>query len=289
MKSMNTNRRKRTSTSWDKVAFWYDDLLETGKNYQRDVILPDLLSVLAVENGDKVLDLACGQGFFSRATRDAGADVVGVDISHELIDIARNYEKGSIGQTEGHARPLTDLRGIRSEYAPQFSSQREIKYFTAPSDKLDFIPDGSVDKIVLVLALQNIEKVSETLAECSRVLRGVGSLVIVLNHPALRVLKESSWGFDEAAAIQYRRVNRYMSEFKVAINMHPGEDKSSFTTSFHRPLQFYFKALKGAGFVVRTLHELISNKVSQPGKRSTAENVARKEIPLFMTIEAGKS
>ena len=79
-----------------------------------------------------------------------------------------------------------------------------------------------------------------------------------------------------------------MSEFKISIKMHPGEKDSPFTASFHRPLQLYFKALKGAGFMVRNIHELISNKQSQPGKRAMAENATRKEIPLFMTIEAVK-
>ncbi|MBI3631871.1 MAG: methyltransferase domain-containing protein [Candidatus Vogelbacteria bacterium] len=248
---------KNKNTGWGNVASWYDDLLETGDNYQKDVILPDVLSLLALKNGDRIVDLACGQGFFSRKFQDAGASVVGVDISKELIGIAKNYKDG-------------------------------IEYFVSSADKLDFLKNASVDKIVIILALQNITNIQAVFKECSRILKKNSSMVFVLNHPAFRVPKESSWGFDEQAGVQFRRVDGYISEFKVAIKVHPGEQNSEFTTSFHRPLQYYFKALKGTGFVVRNLHELISNKESQPGKRARAENIARKEIPLFMTIEAIK-
>ncbi|MDO8493618.1 MAG: class I SAM-dependent methyltransferase [bacterium] len=250
---------KDTNTGWGGVASWYDDLLETGSSYQKDVILPDLMGILSLQKGERVLDLACGQGFFARAFKTAGAEVVGADISHELIDIAKNYEKA------GSA----------------------ISYFIAPSHKLDFLQDNSIDKITIVLALQNIEDVTATFKECSRVLKSAGTLVMVLNHPAFRIPQESAWGFDDKKNIQYRRVDKYMSEFKVSINMHPGEDKPVFTPSFHRPLQYYFKALKSSGFLVRTLHELISNKTSV-GKRAQAENQSRNEIPMFMTIEAVK-
>ena len=59
--------------------------------------------------------------------------------------------------------------------------------------------------------------------------------------------------------------------------------------SFHRPLQYYFKMLAKEGFVVRRLEEWISHKESMAGPKKIAEDNARKEIPLFMMIEAVKN
>lgn len=42
-----------------------------------------------VTAGDRVLDLGCGEGRFSRALRDHGALPVGVDVAQEAIDRAR--------------------------------------------------------------------------------------------------------------------------------------------------------------------------------------------------------
>ena len=75
------------------------------------------------------------------------------------------------------------------------------------------------------------------------------------------------------------------------MDMNPGEKiqkNKKYTVSFHRPLQSYFKNLNEAGFCVSRLEEWISNKKSQNGPRQKAEDTARKEIPMFMCIEALK-
>ncbi len=243
------------STSWGNVADWYDNLLKEDDTYQSKVILPNLLRLVAPQIGETILDLGCGQGFFSRALLVPGVKVIGVDISNELIDKAKKEGEG-------------------------------IKYFVSPSDDIAIITTSSVNKIIIVLALQNIEKMKETFEECVRVLVPDGKLYVVLNHPAFRIPKHSSWGYDEQAGIQYRRMDGYLSEAKIKIEMHPGSKEGETTISFHRPLQVYFKHLFKAGFAVSRLEEWDSHKKSQKGKRSVAEDTARKEIPLFLCIEA---
>ncbi len=246
------------STSWGRAAKWYEKLLGEEGTYQRDVILPNILRVLAIKKGEKVLDLGCGPGFFSVTFAKLGAKVIGADVSKAMIDVARE------------------------------NSPAEIHYYISPSDKLDFIDAGVIDKIAVILALQNIERFNETLSECSRVLKPGGRLYIVLNHPAFRVPKASSWGWDMEQKAQYRRIDSYLSEAKVKIQMHPGDQPDVFTLTFHRPLQVYFKGLRKAGFAIAALEEWISHKKSEPGPRAGAENTARKEIPLFLLLEAVK-
>lgn len=81
-------------TSWGKVAEWYSDLLEKQEGtYQKDLILPNLLRLMEIKKGETILDLACGQGFFSREFLKSGAKVMGVDVSRELIHLARELTK----------------------------------------------------------------------------------------------------------------------------------------------------------------------------------------------------
>jgi hypothetical protein len=68
--------------------------------------------------------------------------------------------------------------------------------------------------------------------------------------------------------------------------MHPGRARGATTVSYHRSLQDFFKALAGAGLCAARLEEWISHKQSQKGPRQKAEDLARREIPLFMCIEA---
>lgn len=250
---------KQNDTSWNNVALWYDDLLESGEGtYQSDLILPNVVRLLNLKKGEKVLDLGCGQGFFSREFFKAGADVSGVDLSPRLVAFAK-------------AR-----------------SPREIRFGVSSADTLDFLDAGSFDAVACVLAIQNMKNIAGVFGECFRVLKSGGRLLIVMNHPAFRIPKRSAWGFDDVKKIQYRRVDEYISESEALIAAHPGTEGSVETASFHHPLQFYFKALHKAGFSVARLEEWISTKRSEPGPRANAENKARKEFPLFLALETIK-
>lgn len=262
---------RQSETSWGKSAQWYDEFLSEQGTYQKDLILPNLLRLMEIKRGETVLDLACGQGFFSVEFAKAGAEVLGVDISKELVALANK----NIG-----ALALDQRRGIA--------------FKVSSADKLDFIDSGSIDKIAIILAIQNMENVQMAFKECARVLKPAGRLFMVMTHPAFRVPKESSWGYDsstssgQAGGIIYRRIDRYLSELKSKIQMHPGDKPSEYTITFHRPMQFYFKSLSKAGFGVSRLEEWNSYKKSQPGPRAKAEDLARKEIPLFLFLEADK-
>ncbi|ODT96812.1 MAG: hypothetical protein ABS79_07830 [Planctomycetes bacterium SCN 63-9] len=55
--------------------------------------MPDHLALLGDVRGLDVLDLACGEGFYTRRIKDAGADrVEGVDLSSAMVDLARDQE-----------------------------------------------------------------------------------------------------------------------------------------------------------------------------------------------------
>lgn len=253
------NSPKQKNTSWGNVADWYHELLgEDKKTYQKEVILPNLLRIMDLKNGEIILDLACGTGYFSREFVRTGAGVSACDISPELISIAKE------------------------------NSPEKINFFISSGDDLSAVKDKSVDKISIILAIQNIENINGVFKECARVLKNGGKLFIVMNHPAFRIPQRSSWEFSETGKIQYRRLDGYMSESKAEIEMHPGLKTEEKTISFHRPLQVYFKALRKFGFAVGGLEEWISNKKSQPGPKASAEDKARKEFPMFMALEAVK-
>lgn len=250
----------KKDTSWNRVSGWYDELLEKDSDsYQAKVIAPNLLRILDLQSGEVVFDLACGQGYFSNIfAKQKGVKVVASDLSRKLVEKAAEKNKN-------------------------------IDFHVAPAHKSFFLEDESVDTVVVVLAIQNIENVSQVFAECDRVLKKGGRIVLVLNHPSFRVPQASDWYF--ADGIQSRLVDKYLTESKISIDMTPGErdpKKKIKTISFHRPLQYYVKLLSKNGLAITRLEEWISHKTSQRGPRAEAEDRARKEIPMFMCIEATK-
>ncbi|MFA4954656.1 MAG: class I SAM-dependent methyltransferase [Patescibacteria group bacterium] len=243
-----------TKTAWNKSAEWYDEYLEAGDSYQARVILPSLLRLLRLRRDEKILDLACGQGFFAREFASAGAQVTGADAAENLIKLAQQKNP-------------------------------DLKFLVAPAHQTG-LNAQSFDKIALISAIQNIHNPDEVLKECARLLKPKGTIHIVLNHPAFRIPGKSSWDYEGTE--QIRKISGYLSESKATIRMHPGKDPGAVTYSYHRPLQTYFKWLAHAGLAVTGLEEWISDRTSATGTRAAAENKARKEIPLFMYIEATK-
>ncbi|MBP6858655.1 MAG: class I SAM-dependent methyltransferase [Candidatus Pacebacteria bacterium] len=261
---MNKDPKKPTTTSWGGVAEWYDDMLEQNPDsYQKNVLMPNLIRIVDPKPGMAILDVACGQGYFSRAFAQNGADVVASDISAELIEKAQ-------------ANP---------------SQKNAVEYYVAPADNLSFMGDESMDVVAIILALQNIENLQGTFAEAARLLKPGGKLVFVVNHPSFRIPQRSDWGWDEKSSTQYRRLDAYMSDAKIEIDMTPGEKdsrKKKTTISFHRPLQVFFKHLNKSGLAMTRLEEWISHKKSQNGPRGAEEDRMRKEIPMFLCVEATK-
>jgi 2-polyprenyl-3-methyl-5-hydroxy-6-metoxy-1,4-benzoquinol methylase len=97
-------------TSWGAVSGWYDETVKDSASYQSVVILPNLLRVLNPKKGESILDLACGQGFFSREISKKGAVVTGVDISPELIAIAKKEKSTNVRYEVASAERLDMLK-----------------------------------------------------------------------------------------------------------------------------------------------------------------------------------
>ncbi len=244
-------------TDWDNVAPWYDAHLDGQDTYQAKVIAPNLLRMLSPEKGEAVLDLACGQGYFSRLVKDFGANVTGVDLSSELI--ARAKEKS-----------------------------KDINYIVASAENTK-LKKESFDKIFTVLAFENIKNIDEVVVEIKRLLKKEGKFVLVMLHPAFRIPQHSDWGFDNKKDLQYRRTDKYLSEIKIDIDLKPFKGKGATkTTTFHRPLQWYMKSFKKSGFAITSMEEWISHKKSEMGPRQKAEDMARKEFPMFLALELKK-
>lgn len=250
---------KKKETTWGHVADWYHaHVNENDDTYHEQVIKPNIVRVLGAVKDTHVLDLACGQGYFSRIAQRSGARVTGIDIAPELIKIAK---------AEGPS---------------------DIRYMVASADRID-LPESSFESAICVLALQNIKNLSGTLAQVSFLLKPGGTFVIVLNHPAFRIPRLSEWGYDPEKKVQFRRLDGYLSESTHEIHMHPGINPHVTTISYHRPLQLYMKELTKHGFVLAGLEEWISHRTSEKGPKANAEDTARKEFPLFLMLKARKA
>ena len=247
--------KNEKDTSWQKSAQWYDTVVgDLGSYYHQQIILPGVIRLLELQNTSSLLDIGCGQGVLSSRIPNE-VSYLGLDSARALLTIAKARHKGRAFQYADSTKPLP-----------------------IPAQKL-------FTHATIILALQNMADPEKVLLNIKPHLAPDAKLVIVLNHPCFRIPRESSWGFDEASKLQYRRINCYMSEQNIPIFTNPGQTASETTVSFHHPLSAYFAFLQKAGLMVQSLEEWCSDKMSE-GKAARWENRARKEFPLFMAIKA---
>ncbi|MCG3139014.1 MAG: Ubiquinone/menaquinone biosynthesis C-methyltransferase UbiE [Phycisphaerae bacterium] len=257
------SEKATSSTSWDHVAQWYDQLVgDEGSDYHQQVVLPAALQLMQPIAGQRVLDICCGQGVLCRRLVEAGAaEVTGVDISPRLIASAKQREKKS----------------------------SPIRYLVGDATKLDQVLRGSFDAAASLLALHDLENIGSAFHGAASLLKKGGRLVVVIMHPCFRIPRQSSWEWDEQKKVQYRRLDRYFTPMQIPIATHPGREPGEQTKYFHRPLMAYLQAMGQAGMWVDRAEELLSHRRIEPGGRSRGINRSAEEFPIFLALRAIKS
>ena len=113
--------------------------------------------MLDVQEGEKILDVACGQGNLSRHAARKGAEVIGIDIS-KMIEHAINIEK---------------------------EEKLGIRYMKLNAERLtDEFKESSFDKVVCNMALMDFEDYKTTIEQISAILKENGIFVFSITHPA---------------------------------------------------------------------------------------------------------
>lgn len=247
---------------WENVSDWYGGHLKDEGSLLHSVVYPAALELLQPKEGGHYLDIACGEGAFTRLlAKVPRTQIVGFDASASLIK---------------HAQGQAPKKGVRYQVG-------DAQKFVATINENDF--DGAS----CLMAIQNIKDLEAVFREASKVLKPGGTFVVVTIHPAFRIPRQSSWGFEEERKLMYRRVDLYMSPLDIPILSNPGAGaRSEKTWTYHRPLFAYVNALSNAGFVIDGMLELVSDRESKPGPRSRAENRSRMEIPMFVALRAVK-
>lgn len=146
---------------YDAIAAWYDEQIRSG-GLLHELLLPPLLDLVGEIAGQRVCDLACGQGVAARLLAARGAHVTGIDISTALLAIARTYE----------------------DDAPP-----GIAYCQDDAQHLATVPDGTFDGVVCVMALHDIPDLAACARAVARVLRPGGWFVFAVTHPCLESLR----------------------------------------------------------------------------------------------------
>jgi SAM-dependent methyltransferase len=199
-------------SAYDAIAEWYVGWL--GPESQgSDPFWPGVSDLIGTVHGLRVCELACGDGRGARFLARQGAQVVGVDVSSNLLGIAEAREA---------AQPL----GIT--YLRQDAG--------APFDASTF------DGVVCNLALMDIADLDATLTNVARLLRVGGWFVFSVLHPCFNLEHSGELQLDGRLV---RHIRAYFDEGFWRSDLRTGPPGK--VGSYHRTLSTYFNSLIAAG------------------------------------------
>ena len=209
---------------WDaKAEEWLAFVGRDGDENRRFNSDPVLWRLLGDVQGLDVLDVGCGTGYLLQRLSDRGARASGIDLSPEMVRIARRE---------------TGLSSIAVDDAVS----------------LDTIDDSSFDRVVSNYVLMDVPNHDGALRNMARVLRPGGEAVLVFLHPCFDVPggPERLPSKLHPEEVRYTWPRPYIDQWEITESWGP------FATPFqgyHRPLQDYLGAMLAHGFEICAFEE----------------------------------
>ena len=264
-----TTLAARAHEAWEKKAAFWDETMGEGNAFQRVLVGPATERLLLVRPGETVLDVACGNGVFSRRLAELGASVVATDFSERFVELARARTQGAV-------------HGASVEYQVADATDEE---------RMLALGEGRFDATVCNMALMDMPAIDPLMGVLRRLLKPGGRFVFSVQHPAfnsnaIRLMLEEE---DRGGTL----IETYSVKVTGYTNVPPGEGagmpgEPAPHPYFHRPLSELFGACFGAGFVIDGLEEPTFPK-PQEGSRSEARPLAWEnfvEIPPVLVARA---
>jgi prepilin-type processing-associated H-X9-DG protein len=94
---------------WDaNAAFWDGHIGPEGNQFHRVLVAPAQMRLLSLQPGERVIELACGNGQFSREMARAGASVTACDFSTVFVERARGHASDGGLTIAYHVADVTD-------------------------------------------------------------------------------------------------------------------------------------------------------------------------------------
>jgi len=253
--------KEQVRRAWNESAGAWEDFVEGGLDlYRLEVHGPALLAACRPVEDLRVLDVGCGQGYFTRQLASEGGHVVGIDAAAKQIENARRHEE---------VRPL----GI--EYRAMDAAR--ISRYWSP---------GRFDLVTACMAFHDMPDPLATLKASARVLRKQGRLVFTIPHPGTDT-PYREWERDELGRKVALKIDRYFdsgprtTQWRMArLNLHWE------TPSWHRPLTEWSEMIRTAGFVIRRLDEPRPTK-DQVKRQPELEDCFR--VPYFLLFDLAKA
>jgi 2-polyprenyl-3-methyl-5-hydroxy-6-metoxy-1,4-benzoquinol methylase len=230
---------------WDENAeFWDDYMGDESNRFHRELIRPFTEELLEIEEGHAVLDIACGNGNFSRRLAELGANVVAFDYSSKMIERA-HLRTGSLRNINYIVIDATDYESLLNLGKEKF------------------------DRAVANMALMDIADVTPLVNALYELVRIGGTVVFSITHPCFQTPKMRK--VQETEDVNGEIVTRNSIQTFDYLTPEPYEaigirGQPVSHLMFHRPLSYYLNIFFLSGFILDGIAEPSFKKEKEENK-----------------------
>lgn len=154
-----TARNEDVRAAWDANAAFWDERMGEGNTFYLQLIEPNMLRLLEIKQGERVLEIACGNGQFARKLASLGAIVTATDFSDKMLERAR-----------AHTEP--------------FNAQVTYQWLDALDEQqLHGLGEHAFDAVVSNMALMDILDIAPLFRSIPFLLKPGGRFVFSTMHP----------------------------------------------------------------------------------------------------------
>lgn len=239
-------------TPWDANARFWDGRVTAGLSWQRTLVYPSVERLLDLRRGERVLEIACGNGEFARRMAELGAEVLATDLSEAMLERAR-----------AHGGPVTYRHLDATDGAAMLA-----------------LGEGAFDAIVCNMAIMDMPAIEPMAAAGARSLRPGGRFVFSTLHPAfngsgvVRIVEQQDVD-GEVRRTYSVKVSRYLTPSSgrgVAIEGQPEPH-----WYFDRPISMLLDAFFEHGFLMDALAE-----PAKTDERGDRPEMVYAEVPAIL-------
>jgi 2-polyprenyl-3-methyl-5-hydroxy-6-metoxy-1,4-benzoquinol methylase len=247
--------------AWETNAAFWDEKMGEGNSFFKLLLWPAVEKLLSPTPGERLLDIACGNGLTSRLLANANARVTAFDGSAAMVAVAK--QRPGANEIDYRVLDCTDRQALLALGA------------------------GGYDGALCNMALMDIADIDPLMSGLSGLLKPGGRFVFSVlhpcfNNPATVQMGELEDRKGELITTYSVKISRYLTPFtQVGVAMHGQPEPHPY---FHRPLSVLLAPALAAGLVLDRLEERAFPAEMAGGTTALSWSGNFSEIPAALVV-----